>query len=112
MFAAYVKIQLSTPTCKRKTRNDNCLSYTFSFIMLSATFVGKRHLGTARMGNILLLPSGKFCSAAGDNGHGAMKVWRQERTSARSLHLTGWLCLWSQDGVGQQLRDGVGREIS
>ena len=58
------------------------------------------------MGNILLLPSGKFCSAVGDNGRGAMRVWRQERTSARSLHLTGWLCLWSQDRVGQQLRDG------
>lgn len=41
--------------------------------MLSAHLWERDTLVTAKMDNILLLPSGKFCSAVGDNGLGAVK---------------------------------------
>lgn len=61
MFAAYVKIQLSTPICRRKIRNGKWpeLCFLLYHSLLSANFYEKDTMGTAKIDNILLLPSGK-----------------------------------------------------
>lgn len=108
MFAAYVKIQLSTPICRRKIRNGKWLCFLLYHSLLSANVYEKDTMKTAKINNILLLPSGRFWLAVRNSWHewDCLSLQRELKLDLSPLSVGGLQRL-SQNGVGQWQR---GRE--